>query len=556
MLLNISHRWSELFLNNDLQVATVGEGWLEGQLYQGMELTEAIGRRSLSLNYESGYERIIPENGHFALIIKKNDTIFASVDKVRSIPLFYGYNNKQFYISDNARWVREGLGDEIPDPFASREFRYAGFVTGRDTLFTRVKQLQAGECLWVLNRAHGLEVRLCRYYTYIGKDFFKNSIDELIPILDKTFIQAFERLIQSANGRTLVIPLSAGLDSRLVIAMLKRLGYEKVITFSYGKEGNKESVKSQEIAARIGYPWLFVRYTRQLWKDWYRSNEFRSYSRYSDGLCSLPHIQDWPSVWSLKEQHLIPDDAIFVPGHTGDFIAGGHIPFYYLRAGQMDKNKLIDSIIEKHYRLWNLKREPENLIDKIKDRIQSRLPNVHIRNAKEAGYVIEYFDWQERQPKHVLNSLRVYEFWGYDWRIPLWDTEIMQFWQKVPFELKIGKLLYKHYLEQRNFYGAFSGLLTDGKRWKLALKKYALIERISNFYHNSAYSKLQLYRKRYLDYFLHEHQYLGIYSYAYVALKNGFSQNIYSFLVDSYLSNIDEMLKNNTSADYDTYHKS
>ncbi len=542
ILLKLSHRWTQLSKKDNLQVATVGDGWIGEKSHQGMDLTEAISKRSLSLNCESSCREIIPQNGHFAIMVKKNDFLFASVDRVRSIPLFYGSCNGQFYLSDNVRWVRAKLNDYKPYPLAVTEFRYTGFVTGRDTLFPKVKQLQAGECLLVQNGADGLKVMPYRYYAYIGKNFFASSLDELVPLLDAVFLHAFERLIQYANGRTLVVPLSAGLDSRLVIAMLKRLGYEKVIAFSYGKEGNRESIKSKKIATKIGYRWLFVPYTRGLWRDWYYSKEYDAYSRYSDGLCSLPHIQDWPAVWSLRDQGLIPDDSIFLPGHTGDFISGGHIPSYYLRVGQMNKTKLVDSIIKKHYRLWNLKLEPKELQVKIKERILSRLPDIPIKDVENAGNVFEYFDWQERQPKHVLNSLRIYEFWGYDWRIPFWDVEIMNFWQRVPFEQKIDKLLYKHYLEQKNFLGVFSNLLTEGKRWNSSLKKYTLFKRLSSLYHTQGYHRVESYKKRYLDYFLHEHQYYGIYSYSHVALKNGFSQNIYSLLADTYLSHLDKML--------------
>ncbi|WP_269848621.1 asparagine synthase-related protein [Methanosarcina horonobensis] len=56
---------------------------------------------------------------------------------------------------------------------------------------------------------------------------------------------------------------------------------------------------------------------------------------------------------------------------------------------------------------------------------------------------MEYFDSNERQAKFIINSVRVYEFFGYEWRIPLWDAELMEFFLRVPIEHRINRNLYK-----------------------------------------------------------------------------------------------------------------
>jgi asparagine synthase (glutamine-hydrolysing) len=534
-----SHKWTILETARNNFVAVLGEGWFGGKLYRNNKLAKKLS----TYNYFSDIktqvgcqEVLIPENGNFAYIVVKNNNLFATVDRTRSTPIFYGYTDKQFYISDNARWVRKKLNDIVLDSLSVQEFYHAGYVTGRDTLFPKVKQLQAGEYLCANNGTTGIEVKHKRYYTYLGKDFFKTSINELIPVLDEVFVGAFERLIQSANGRTLVVPLSGGLDSRLIITMFKRLGYEKVIAFSYGKRGNKELRKSKEIASKIDYPWEYIPYTRSLWRNWYYSKEFDNYSSFADSLCSLPHIDDWPAVWMLKEKQIIPEDAIFVPGHTGDFITGGHIPPMYLDCSVMNNEILINSIIKKHYRVNNFKEASKEVQEKIILRIQSRLPNGHINNIEGAGYVFEFFDWQERQAKYIINSLRVYEYWGYDWRIPLWDVEIMNFWQHVPFEYKILKKLYKSYLKQMNFYGTFSDINSDGRLTVLA-RKSGVFNILKNFKQQS-HTHIQRYKKQYLDYFLDDHQNYSIFSYPHVAFKNRGFQSILTFLVYSHIERL------------------
>jgi asparagine synthase (glutamine-hydrolysing) len=51
----------------------------------------------------------------------------------------------------------------------------------------------------------------------------------------------------------------------------------------------------------------------------------------------------------------------------------------------------------------------------------------------------EFWEWSERQPKATVNNQRLYEFFGYQWALPLWDAEMMDFWAKVPYEEKLNQ---------------------------------------------------------------------------------------------------------------------
>ena len=46
-----------------------------------------------------------------------------------------------------------------------------------------------------------------------------------------------------------------------------------------------------------------------------------------------------------------------------------------------------------------------------------------------------------------MNSVRVYEFFGYDWWLPLWDGEFVEFWQNVPLSLRYKRLWYNQYVD-------------------------------------------------------------------------------------------------------------
>ena len=68
-------------------------------------------------------------NGFFSVIIETERHIFAAVDRIRSIPLFYGYINCNFYISDDARYINEKVKDEKMDELSKTEFLLTGYVT-------------------------------------------------------------------------------------------------------------------------------------------------------------------------------------------------------------------------------------------------------------------------------------------------------------------------------------------------------------------------------------------------------------------------------------------
>lgn len=540
---NFSEKWHSALFEGNVRISVCGNCWIDGVNITGQSLAKAFFELFSSAHDASSYSDAIPSTGNFCIVLESPYLCFAVTDRIRSIPLFYANTPKKIFISDDARWIKSSVNEKTPDPQSIKEFRYAGFVTGQNTLYSKVKQLQAGQ--WFTASTDLNSKIICHnYYKYIGSDPFPPNKEMLSSNLDKVFCNAFTRMVKVANGRTIVVPLSAGLDSRLVVTMLKRLDYENIIAFSYGKENNFEALKSREIANQIGCKWLFVPYTKKLWKNVHRSERFKDYINFASGLSMVPHIQDWIAVKHFKDNKMIPPDSIFAPGHTGDFIAGGHIPSYYLTTKCVSRQDVVNDIRNKHYRLWNLKKAKGNIDEILTAFIAKQLIGLNFENQTDAANAFEYFDWQERQPKHVVNSVRIYDYWEYDWLLPLWDTEVMDFWQKVPLEYKIEKRLYKEYLHEKDFSGVFSSIMNDtGTLQKIGIKKFGIVKKISKEYHKTREKHLIPLRKQYLDYYLDPFQWYGMYSYFQVAFKYGLHQNIYSLLSDSYLSELNK--KNN-----------
>ncbi len=398
-------------------------------------------------NMQAWSEAISGFNGFFALAWQSGTQLVAAVDRVRSIPLFYGENSAGVFVSDDAEWVRLQIGDHAMDPIARDEFKLTGYVTGKDTLYPNVKQLQAGELLHVDLDSTASAVVVHRYFRYwhVEPDAWDEAV--LRQDFDAVVTASVQRLIDYAQGRQIVIPLSGGHDSRLIATLLCKLGYRNILTFTYGARESKEAAYSRQVAQALGLDWHFVEYGNEQWRRAWASDERREYQRWASGWVSLPHIQDWVAVRTLQRNDAIESNCVFAPGHTCCRRHTG-IPD---RAGPdfpASMDVLIDSIMQLHYVRSVGKSGLQADSDTWRERIVERVERNQIRSQVELADAYEKWEWQERQTKFIGNSVRVYEFFGCDWWLPLWDAEFMAFCQEVPLALRTERRWYDDYVKQ------------------------------------------------------------------------------------------------------------
>ena len=247
------------------------------------------------------------------------------------------------------------------------------------------------------------------------------------------------------------MPLSGGLDSRLVVCKLKQLGYDNLRAYSYGLPGNYEAKAARYVAEKIRVQWSFVPLNRKETKEFFWSEKRKKYWEFADGLCSIPIFQDVSALSAMKKSGNIPKDAIFINGQSGDFITGGHIP-NSLAQRNITERQLLDYIINKQFSLWlNLKCQ-ENLL-KIENKIFSLLQQKieWAKSWEEIPALYEYWDWQERQSKYVVNEQRIYDYLNLSWQLPLWQKEYLDFWKEIPVRVKAGQKLYLDYLKRYNY---------------------------------------------------------------------------------------------------------
>jgi len=164
-------------------------------------------------------------------------------------------------------------------------------------------------------------------------------------------------------------------------------------------------------------------------------------------LSTVPHIQDWPAVWMLRERKLIPDDSVFVPGHLPSHILETHaFPTSWQRIGVVEEQELIGSIWRGFYDLRGSPPDDKTEFASLHEKIRLLVDRPPPYNTQKAIEAYERWWWQSYE-KFIINSVRVYDFWGYDWWLPLWDLDLARFWSKVPINHRLGKTLERTHLQ-------------------------------------------------------------------------------------------------------------
>lgn len=451
--------WTSVPVGDDgWQVAVKGYGIVAGRTHQGTALAGLV-RDAVVQEQLAAFLSTL--DGHFCLRAERQGEVWAAVDRVASFPLFIGSDGR---VSDRPLQVTDTPLSQALDTDTAGEMALAGFSTGTATLHRGVRRLAVGELCHV--RGPG-QVDFHRWHQYRPW----RVRPELTPERARTELkdilhQLFQTLAQGCAGRPIVVPLSAGLDSRLIVSGLHAAGVKDVHCFAYGQPGNYEAIASRQIAERLGYRWTFVPYTLSRQRAALTSALHDEYIAFADSLSATPFEQDFLAIRDLTEQGWLPADCVMINGQSGDYLTGGHVP-PSLAAPLPDLSaaerfdRVFAALVKKHYDLWQSAQTPD-LMALIKARLLAHLNDIGLPEvpAEAPHGAYEVSEYENRQAKYVVPGQRVYDFFGIDWRLPLWEKPLIDFYEGVPASLKVGQALYREVLWELDWGGVWQGYRT------------------------------------------------------------------------------------------------
>ncbi|MCK5760113.1 MAG: hypothetical protein KAH33_02385 [Candidatus Delongbacteria bacterium] len=413
--------------------------YFKGYLFDNDEYLEdssAIKYLKKLLDITSDLKSAIKElDGIFSFVYDQENETIVCVDRVRTFPIYYKRTSENIMISDNAKVCSEGKNSI--DKNSSMEFLHTGYVTGKNTLLREVYQVQAGEYI-VFKKGN---MNGYTYHNYITRDKTEKNSEPASIKLMNVFDNISDRLVRSLKGKTAIIPLSGGYDSRLIAVMLKNKDFKDVICFTYGRKGNPEVEISEKVAKLLGFQWYFIEYSEKLIENYIKTKDFQEYFKFSANYTSMFYMQEYFAVKELKKT--IPENSVFIPGHSGDFFAGSHLDNNIINSTEI--TEIADQILKKHY---NLRKTTSNTKNILSQKIIDQIP----KESKNINYsLFEHWDLKERQSKFIVNSSRIYEHFGYEHRLPLMDSELMDLFVNMDISLKKNKLLYDKVIKEEYF---------------------------------------------------------------------------------------------------------
>lgn len=426
------------------------------------DLSNKINALDLNSTSFENINRIVESlDGLFSIVIEFNKFIFLASDCVASRPLFYKLKDSTLNISDMPRTLISKSFSIDKNSSEFTEFKYSGYVCGNKTLNKTVQQLETAEIICYDKKNN--KIYNNRYFLYYPIKSSSISKTNKLKELDQILNNIFKRIINRSEDNQIVVPLSGGLDSRLILAKLHELGYSNLLTFSYGFHNSHEVLKAKSFADRLKVKWVHVDCKRVNMKSIFNSKERLKYFNYSDGLRVVPTMSDYFSIKNLLDKKVINSKSIIINGQSGDFTTGNHIPKEVYEE-ELTINQITEIIYKKHFSIFvnKIKKNQEKIIkSNIKNAMNYALSQNN--NDYNPSSLYEFWEWQERQSKYVVNGQRVYEFFGLKWELPLWEPSFTKFWNNIPNEERFNQKLYKDYL---NWYDYKSLFTSDNKEIK------------------------------------------------------------------------------------------
>lgn len=393
----------------------------------GLMTADALAAYFFEIKNEKDFVSAIKRiDGIYAVMTRLPDNRFLISSGICGIPqLFYRIDEptSEINISDNA-YILCGNNFKLNEK-AAWLYRCLGYIPGDETLAENIQRIEPAKYL-VIQGDIAIQKEFHSYLCNKDECNAQNK-EQLESCFIKILNRVFDRMITIAAGRQIAIPLSSGCDSRLIAAMLKSKGYDNVICYTIGTQSNSEITIAKNIAESLGFQHYTI-YSENEYID--LDSDDINYLAYCCNLCNMPWTFEYPAVKHLLQNKIITDDALFAPGHSGDFLGGSHT-----RTTLTSTTSSLESMARKIASYRAIKKGDKTATNFVLQQLQDK-------KAWLATSVFDDYTLKNWLPRNINVSCRLYGYFGHEVLLPFWDKEMLRFFKTLPTELKNEECFY------------------------------------------------------------------------------------------------------------------
>jgi len=367
----------------------------------------------------------------FAIWDKPSKKLFIARDRMGIKPLYYNLTNKAFTFASNSQALLTQDLDKSVNPIAlQQQLSLHGVVPAPNTIINGIKKLKPGTYIVLSEKG---DIKEQTYWHPSATRPEGNVSEEDYIARTHELLTAAVTKRMAASDVPIGVLLSGGLDSSLVVALLKEAGHRDIRTFSIGFEDiDDESGSEFEFSDQV------VSKFKTDHKKYLLSNQ-EVLPRLSEAVMNMsePMVgQDAIAFYLLSEQ-VSKHTKVVLSGQGADEAFAGY--FWYPRMAKEHGDEI--ESFSKHY----VDRPHEEYLQTVMPIYQGE-NHTHKWLSKEFlkpgadSFIDKVFRTDmtrlivDDPVKRVDNMTMA---WGLEARVPFMDTELVEWALKIPPSLKM-----------------------------------------------------------------------------------------------------------------------
>ena len=367
----------------------------------------------------------------FAIWDKPSKKLFIARDRMGIKPLYYNLTNKAFTFASNSQALLTQDLDKSVNPIAlQQQLSLHGVVPAPNTIINGIKKLKPGTYI-VLSEKGDIKEQTYWHPSATRPEGNVSEQDYIARTHELLTAAVTKRM--AASDVPIGVLLSGGLDSSLVVALLKEAGHRDIRTFSIGFEDiDDESGSEFEFSDQV------VSKFKTDHKKYLLSNQ-KVLPRLSEAVMNMsePMVgQDAIAFYLLSEQ-VSKHTKVVLSGQGADEAFAGY--FWYPRMAKENGDEI--ESFSKHY----VDRPHEEYLQTVMPIYQGE-NHTHKWLSKEFlkpgadSFIDKVFRTDmtrlivDDPVKRVDNMTMA---WGLEARVPFMDTELVEWALKIPPALKM-----------------------------------------------------------------------------------------------------------------------